>query len=167
MGFKWFARFSFFIFHSSACYCYLKCFTIELNLYPNFWIVDNGTREGLDKFLKAASTDPETVLHYEFMQDYKVWFPNILLQFVLILGHAQPPYGHKYKYICFCYPSCLGALSMLCIYFYFTLRSPLGNLTKKNFLVKNRKLRIWKEYFRINPCLMSWWEFGRLDVIAA
>lgn len=34
--------------------------------------VDNGTREGLDKFLKAASKDPETVLHYEFMQDYKV-----------------------------------------------------------------------------------------------
>uniref|UniRef100_A0A0D9ZIY9 Coenzyme F420 hydrogenase/dehydrogenase beta subunit C-terminal domain-containing protein n=1 Tax=Oryza glumipatula TaxID=40148 RepID=A0A0D9ZIY9_9ORYZ len=34
--------------------------------------VDNGTREGLDKFLKAASSEPETVLHYEFMQDYKV-----------------------------------------------------------------------------------------------
>ncbi|KAJ6313127.1 hypothetical protein OIU77_014604 [Salix suchowensis] len=33
--------------------------------------VDNGTREGLDKFLKAASDEPETVLHYEFMQDYK------------------------------------------------------------------------------------------------
>lgn len=37
------------------------------------FVVDNGTREGLDKFLKAASTEPETVLHYEFMQDYKVW----------------------------------------------------------------------------------------------
>lgn len=35
--------------------------------------VDNGTREGLDKFLKAASDEPETVLHYEFMQDYKVY----------------------------------------------------------------------------------------------
>lgn len=35
--------------------------------------VDNGTREGLDKFLKAASESPETVLHYEFMQDYKVF----------------------------------------------------------------------------------------------
>lgn len=34
--------------------------------------MDNGTREGLDKFLKAASSEPETVLHYEFMQDYKV-----------------------------------------------------------------------------------------------
>lgn len=47
--------------------------------------MDNGTREGLDKFLKAASTDPETVLHYEFMQDYKVW----LLQFVsYVLGFS-------------------------------------------------------------------------------
>lgn len=35
-------------------------------------LVDNGPRQGLDKFLKAASDDPETVLHYEFMQDYKV-----------------------------------------------------------------------------------------------
>ncbi|GJY77489.1 7-hydroxymethyl chlorophyll a reductase, chloroplastic, partial [Tanacetum coccineum] len=33
--------------------------------------LDNGTRDGLDKFLRAASTDPETALHYEFMQDYK------------------------------------------------------------------------------------------------
>lgn len=30
--------------------------------------VDNGPREGLEKFLNAASDDPETVLHYEFMQ---------------------------------------------------------------------------------------------------
>ena len=30
--------------------------------------VDNGPREGLDKFLRAASSEPETVLHYEFMQ---------------------------------------------------------------------------------------------------
>ena len=30
--------------------------------------VDNGPRQGLEKFLKAASTSPETVLHYEFMQ---------------------------------------------------------------------------------------------------
>lgn len=37
-----------------------------------FLLVDNGRREGLDKFLKAASREPETVLHYEFMQDYKV-----------------------------------------------------------------------------------------------
>ncbi|KAF6262368.1 coenzyme F420 hydrogenase [Scenedesmus sp. NREL 46B-D3] len=33
---------------------------------------DNGPREGLEKFLNAASDTPETVLHYEFMQDYKV-----------------------------------------------------------------------------------------------
>ncbi|XP_078439886.1 coenzyme F420 hydrogenase family / dehydrogenase, beta subunit family [Wolffia australiana] len=39
--------------------------------------VDNGTREGLDKFLRAASTDPETVLHYEFMQDYKVQLKHL------------------------------------------------------------------------------------------
>ncbi|XP_058095030.1 7-hydroxymethyl chlorophyll a reductase, chloroplastic [Magnolia sinica] len=39
--------------------------------------VDNGTREGLDKFLKAASSDPETVLHYEFMQDYKVHLKHL------------------------------------------------------------------------------------------
>jgi 7-hydroxymethyl chlorophyll a reductase len=29
---------------------------------------DNGPREGLDKFLAAASADPATVRHYEFMQ---------------------------------------------------------------------------------------------------
>ncbi|WOL18970.1 7-hydroxymethyl chlorophyll a reductase, chloroplastic isoform X2 [Canna indica] len=39
--------------------------------------VDNGTREGLEKFLKAASSDPETVLHYEFMQDYKVHLKHL------------------------------------------------------------------------------------------
>lgn len=30
--------------------------------------VDNGPREGLDKFLKTASESPDTALHYEFMQ---------------------------------------------------------------------------------------------------
>ncbi|XP_071696977.1 7-hydroxymethyl chlorophyll a reductase, chloroplastic [Rutidosis leptorrhynchoides] len=39
--------------------------------------VDNGTRDGLDKFLRAASTEPETVLHYEFMQDYKVHLKHL------------------------------------------------------------------------------------------
>ncbi|KAG1361446.1 7-hydroxymethyl chlorophyll a reductase, chloroplastic [Cocos nucifera] len=39
--------------------------------------VDNGTREGLEKFLKAASSTPETVLHYEFMQDYKVHIKHL------------------------------------------------------------------------------------------
>lgn len=52
---------------------------IGLSITPYFdtfssFLVDNGTREGLDKFLKAASEEPETVLHYEFMQDYKVRF---------------------------------------------------------------------------------------------
>ncbi|KAL6660912.1 hypothetical protein ACP70R_000296 [Stipagrostis hirtigluma subsp. patula] len=39
--------------------------------------VDNGTREGLDKFLKAASSESETVLHYEFMQDNKVHLKHL------------------------------------------------------------------------------------------
>ncbi|CAN6476937.1 unnamed protein product [Victoria cruziana] len=39
--------------------------------------VDNGTREGLDKFLQAASKEPETVLHYEFMQDYKIHLKHL------------------------------------------------------------------------------------------
>ncbi|XP_039134768.1 7-hydroxymethyl chlorophyll a reductase, chloroplastic [Dioscorea cayenensis subsp. rotundata] len=39
--------------------------------------VDNGTREGLEKFLKSASNDPDTVLHYEFMQDYKVHLKHL------------------------------------------------------------------------------------------
>lgn len=30
--------------------------------------VDNGRRQGLDKFLRAASSRPRDVLHYEFMQ---------------------------------------------------------------------------------------------------
>lgn len=30
--------------------------------------VDNGPRKGLEKFLNAASSEPDTVLHYEFMQ---------------------------------------------------------------------------------------------------
>ena len=33
---------------------------------------DNGDREGLRTFLNAASADPATALHYEFMQDYRV-----------------------------------------------------------------------------------------------
>ena len=34
--------------------------------------VDNGPRQGLQKFLRAASATPETALHYEFMADYRV-----------------------------------------------------------------------------------------------
>jgi 7-hydroxymethyl chlorophyll a reductase len=33
---------------------------------------DNGRAETLPKFLNAASDDPGTVMHYEFMQDYRV-----------------------------------------------------------------------------------------------
>jgi len=33
---------------------------------------DNGTTEGFNKFVNAASEDPATVKHYEFMQDYRV-----------------------------------------------------------------------------------------------
>ncbi|NET33252.1 MAG: hypothetical protein F6K19_14730 [Cyanothece sp. SIO1E1] len=39
--------------------------------------VDNGKREGLNKFLNTASASPETVLHYEFMQDYQVHFKHL------------------------------------------------------------------------------------------
>eukprot|EP00879_Flechtneria_rotunda_P014646 GHRR01015305.1.p1 GENE.GHRR01015305.1~~GHRR01015305.1.p1 ORF type:complete len:238 (+),score=88.27 GHRR01015305.1:614-1327(+) len=53
--------------------------------------VDNGPRQGLEKFLNAASSTPETVLHYEFMQDYKV--------------HIKHTDGH-YEYIpYFCLPA--------------------------------------------------------------
>ena len=33
--------------------------------------VDNVTREGLQKFLETTSKSPETVVHYEFMQDFR------------------------------------------------------------------------------------------------
>ncbi|MGB7413928.1 MAG: Coenzyme F420 hydrogenase/dehydrogenase, beta subunit C-terminal domain [Thermosynechococcaceae cyanobacterium] len=38
--------------------------------------VDNGKREGLEKFLETASDSPETVRHYEFMQNYQVQFKH-------------------------------------------------------------------------------------------
>lgn len=38
---------------------------------------DNGEREGLEKFLNAASKEPETVKHYEFMQDYRVHLKHL------------------------------------------------------------------------------------------
>lgn len=49
----------------------IVCITTNAIIFYDL-TVDNGSREGLDKFLKAASSEPETVLHYEFMQDYKV-----------------------------------------------------------------------------------------------
>ena len=69
------------------------------DLYMRKWffcdmLVDNGPRQGLDKFLKAASDNPDTVLHYEFMQDYKVIriFRHIFLSFkmnVSVICHVK------------------------------------------------------------------------------
>lgn len=36
--------------------------------------VDNVTRAGLQKFLETTSKSPDTVVHYEFMQDFQVHF---------------------------------------------------------------------------------------------
>lgn len=38
--------------------------------------VDNVSREGLDKFLSTTSRSPETVVHYEFMQDFRIHFKH-------------------------------------------------------------------------------------------
>ena len=38
--------------------------------------VDNVSREGLQKFLKTTSKSPDTVVHYEFMQDFRVHFKH-------------------------------------------------------------------------------------------
>ncbi|WP_041229745.1 Coenzyme F420 hydrogenase/dehydrogenase, beta subunit C-terminal domain [Rippkaea orientalis] len=38
--------------------------------------VDNVTREGLQTFLQTTSKSPETVIHYEFMQDFRVHFKH-------------------------------------------------------------------------------------------
>ncbi|MGK7900645.1 MAG: Coenzyme F420 hydrogenase/dehydrogenase, beta subunit C-terminal domain [Hormoscilla sp.] len=38
--------------------------------------VDNVTRAGLQKFLDTTSRSPETVVHYEFMQDFQVHFKH-------------------------------------------------------------------------------------------
>jgi coenzyme F420 hydrogenase subunit beta len=36
--------------------------------------VDNVSREGLQTFLNSASRSPDTVVHYEFMQDFRIHF---------------------------------------------------------------------------------------------
>ena len=36
--------------------------------------VDNVSREGLQTFLESASASPNTVVHYEFMQDFRIHF---------------------------------------------------------------------------------------------
>ncbi|MGB3692325.1 MAG: Coenzyme F420 hydrogenase/dehydrogenase, beta subunit C-terminal domain [Spirulinaceae cyanobacterium] len=38
--------------------------------------VDNVTRTGLQKFLETTSKSPDTVVHYEFMQDFRVHFKH-------------------------------------------------------------------------------------------
>jgi 3,8-divinyl protochlorophyllide a 8-vinyl-reductase (ferredoxin) len=38
--------------------------------------VDNVSREGLQKFLETTSRSPDTVVHYEFMQDFRVHFKH-------------------------------------------------------------------------------------------
>jgi coenzyme F420 hydrogenase subunit beta len=38
--------------------------------------VDNVTREGLQKFLETTSKSPDTVVHYEFMQDFRIHFKH-------------------------------------------------------------------------------------------
>ncbi|MGK7932465.1 MAG: Coenzyme F420 hydrogenase/dehydrogenase, beta subunit C-terminal domain [Microcystaceae cyanobacterium] len=38
--------------------------------------VDNVTREGLQKFLDTTSQSPKTVVHYEFMQDFRIHFKH-------------------------------------------------------------------------------------------
>lgn len=52
---------------------------------------DNGERESLDKFLNAASEDPDTVTNYEFMADYRV--------------HLRHRDGHYEKIPYFCLPA--------------------------------------------------------------
>ncbi len=38
--------------------------------------VDNVSRAGLQKFLETTSRSPETVVHYEFMQDFRIHFQH-------------------------------------------------------------------------------------------
>ena len=38
--------------------------------------VDNVSREGLQKFLETTSKSPDTVVHYEFMQDFRIHFKH-------------------------------------------------------------------------------------------
>ncbi len=38
--------------------------------------VDNVSREGLQRFLETTSKSPDTVVHYEFMQDFRVHFKH-------------------------------------------------------------------------------------------
>ncbi|GAX72952.1 hypothetical protein CEUSTIGMA_g407.t1 [Chlamydomonas eustigma] len=77
--------------------------------------VDNGRREGLGKFLKAASKDPDTVLHYEFMQDYRVHIKHTDNSFEYIPYFCLPAKELNDViapscYSCFDYPNALADL---------------------------------------------------------
>ncbi|KAK9820540.1 hypothetical protein WJX72_011419 [[Myrmecia] bisecta] len=77
--------------------------------------VDNGPREGLNKFLKAASSDPDTVLHYEFMQDYRVHIKHTDGSFEYIPYFSLPANDlvdviAPSCYSCFDYPNALADL---------------------------------------------------------
>eukprot|EP00775_Hariotina_reticulata_P002974 gene2974-3258_t len=77
--------------------------------------VDNGPREGLEKFLNAASSTPETVLHYEFMQDYKVHIKHTDGRYETIPYFCLPANDLNDViapscYSCFDYPNALADL---------------------------------------------------------
>ncbi|KAL3133577.1 hypothetical protein ABBQ38_007424 [Trebouxia sp. C0009 RCD-2024] len=77
--------------------------------------VDNGPREGLDKFLQAASSSPDTVLHYEFMQDYRVHIKHTDGHFEHVPYFSLPANDltdviAPSCYSCFDYPNALADL---------------------------------------------------------
>lgn len=77
--------------------------------------VDNGKREGLEKFLNAASATPETALHYEFMQDYRVHIKHTDGHFEYIPYFSLPANDLNDViadscYSCFDYPNALADL---------------------------------------------------------
>lgn len=51
--------------------------------------VDNGPRQGLEKFLNAASSEPDTVLHYEFMQVSSCLMNRVAIS--IIVAHRALP----------------------------------------------------------------------------
>lgn len=77
--------------------------------------VDNGPRQGLEKFLNAASKTPETVLHYEFMQDYQVHIKHLDGHYEIIPYFCLPANDLNDViapscYSCFDYPNALADL---------------------------------------------------------
>ncbi|CAK0787353.1 hypothetical protein CVIRNUC_010573 [Coccomyxa viridis] len=77
--------------------------------------VDNGPRQGLEKFLNVASSDPDSVLHYEFMQDYRVHIKHTDGSFEYIPYFCLPANELNDViapscYSCFDYPNALADL---------------------------------------------------------